>query len=195
MSQSYGRLVFILLGVGVAVFACWKIAQRVDAFLYPWANERSGLPTLTGAWMGYAKTPAGSPLGVLLELHRRRPEQGSECGGCDTLLGRAVTCDDKGVQLNYRVSGKPADRRATRFSLGAAPVDPARADEMELAGIRGTWRTNDLVLEIELREPHRVSASGADSEDGRRSIRLAMKRAAVEAFRARCEGISQGMPR
>lgn len=185
MSQSYGRIAFLLLGVGIAVYACWKIAQRVDAFLYPWADERSGRPTLTGAWVGQFKT-AGMPLGIKLELHRWRPPRGSQCSPCDPIEGTAMICDGSGVLWRYDISGKSADRRATRINLIVRPASRSPPDSPPLGGLHGSWHGNELELQAELHAANREPPESA---------LLSMQRDSGAGLRLLCQGIPPGASR
>jgi hypothetical protein len=180
MSHSYGRIVFVLLGVGLAVYLCWKISQRVDAFLYPWANERSGQPVLVGTWVGRLQSP-GRPLGVKLELHRWHASRDSQCSQCDPIEGTAVVCDDSGTLSHYDISGKPADRRATHITLGVKPAANAPRDIPQLDVLRGSWRGDELDLKAELRDPGREPPAIAP---------LPMRREHGGALRLLCQSIS-----
>jgi hypothetical protein len=152
MKQSYGRIVFILLGVGIAVYACWKISQRMDAFLYPWADDRSGHAVLTGEWMGEVTIDRNHRQGVLLDLHRWHPPHSEKCeAGCNTIEGVLTTCDEEGLESNYNVTGRPADRKATRFSLQATPGPNPPIDFAGFEALKGQWKGAELELELQLR--------------------------------------------
>lgn len=152
MRHSYGRIVFILLGVGIAIYACWKISQRVDAFLYPWADERPGRAVLTGAWVGELAIGNDHRQGVLLELHRWHPPRSVKCPtGCNTIEGTLTTCDDEGLESSYIVTGRPADRRAARFSLQASPGPNPPIDFAGFGVLKGQWTGENLELDVQLR--------------------------------------------
>jgi hypothetical protein len=164
MKQSYGRIVFILFGVGVAIYACWKISQRIDAYLYPWADEHSGHAVLTGAWVGELVLDRNHRQAVLLELHRWHPPRSEKCPtGCNTIEGVLTTCDQEGLESNYNVTGRPADRRATHFSLQATPGPNPPIDFAGFDVLKGRWTGVDIELDLQLR-------AGSASPDVHRSI-------------------------
>ena len=184
MRQSYGRLVFILLGVAVAIYACWKISQRIDAFLYPWADERAGGTVLTGAWIGELAIGSDHRQGVLLELHRRLPQRSEKCpAGCNSIEGTLTTCDDEGLESNYIITGRPVDRRATRLSLQASPGPNPPIDFAGFDALKGQWTGETLDLEVQLhaaepsREQHQTthaSPAAAAKMQLRRGTRAAL---------------------
>lgn len=178
MSQSYGRILFVLAGIALAVYFAWKIAQRVDAFFFPWANEKSGRPVLTGAWVGTFTPPEGDTRVMQMELHRWREDRDHPCADCQTIEGVARTCDADATVVAYRVSGAPLDRTAKRIRLRVLQQGDTGSIDNEVIGATGEWQGASLRLTLRIK-------------DAKADTKMEMARASAANWKSECEALAR----
>ncbi|HET6229036.1 MAG TPA: hypothetical protein VFE05_03090 [Longimicrobiaceae bacterium] len=176
-----------------AVFflGAWWVNRQADAWLYAWADEGSGRPTLTGTWVGQMVTGGGQPRALLLELHRWFPENDrSPCPRCPSIEGSALVCDARGAVVPYSAGGDPGNRMATQMQVGVSPSVKPPPDGLELSVVRGAWAGDRLNLEAEFHWRRGTSAisSTADPETNG-WVPLIMRRGGEAEFRALCARI------
>ena len=177
MSHSYGRILFVLAGIALAVYFAWKVAQRMDAFLFPWADEKSGRPVLVGNWVGTV-TDARA---LQAELRRRHEDRNHPCSDCQIIEGVARTCDADGTVVTYRVSGVPLDRAAKRIRLRLSPQGYQGMIDAELVGATGEWDGATLRFSLQTR-------------DEQARIRVEMQREQQGSFQRACELLGASTP-
>ena len=134
------RPLFLLAVAAVAAFAAFELgAWWVDrVWFFQWATAREGRPALSGVWVGQLATGTGRPRGVLVEMGRHIPKRRpTRCDRCGSIRGRALTCDERGAELAYRLIGTPSDRRATRVELSVAPTVDPPPDGLEMSTLIG----------------------------------------------------------
>jgi hypothetical protein len=179
MSQSYGRILFVLAGIALAVYFAWKIAQRIDTFFFPWADEKSGRPLLTGDWLGTFTPPDIDSRVMQIELHRWREDRQHPCTDCQTIEGIARTCDADGAIVTYRVSGVPLDRAAKRIRLRMLSQGYQGLIDHEITGATGQWDGANLRLSLKVK--------GADA-----STKMETVRGGEVSWKRECEVLAHG---
>jgi len=178
MPQSYGRILFVLAGVALAVYFAWKVAQRLDSFFFPWADERSTRTVLVGGWLGtFAPQDAESRV-MQIELHRWREDRNHPCGDCQPIEGVARTCEADGTIVTYRISGVPLDRAAKRIRLRVLPQGYPGLIDHEITGAAGEWSGAQLRLALQLK-----NTTATTSVD--------MSRGDAGSWKMQCEALSR----
>jgi hypothetical protein len=160
MIRSYGRILFVLAGVALAVYFAWKMAKGIDAFFYPWANEKSSHAVLIGGWRGSFAPDRANARAMWIELHRWHEDRAHPCADCQIIEGIARTCEADGTVVNYRVSGVPLDRMAKRIRLRVSPLDSQGMIDHEIETATGEWDGTNLRLTLRLKN----DKSGAKTE-------------------------------
>jgi hypothetical protein len=176
MSQSYGRILFVLAGIALAVYFAWKVAVRIDAFFFPWADEKSARPLLIGGWLGTYAPQDAQPLAMQMELHRWREDREPPCGDCQSIEGLARTCDEDGVATIYRVSGAPLDRAAKHIRLRFRPQAHPGLINHEIVAATGEWAGLTLRLALQVKDVRTTSIAD-------------MKRGNQASWKSQCEAL------
>ncbi|HET9984113.1 MAG TPA: hypothetical protein VFQ38_11020 [Longimicrobiales bacterium] len=111
--------------------------KAVAAALWPWSAAWLGHPTLTGEWVGPYTTGDGRPHAAYLEL---RLAASPDADG--NLKGTARFCSGPAAD-EYRLRGRTADRRASRFTL-----DLGEGPDFIESGTKpvGEWSGETIVL-------------------------------------------------
>jgi hypothetical protein len=179
---------------GIAVCAALVAAPTLigivsDVLFYPWARAD---PPLVDTWVGRLTTGDGHPRGVIMALERARGPQGrGPCARCAKLEGTAATCDERGRELRYRVSGSPEDRQATTLHIGASAAVEPHPDGLQLSSIHGRWNGGDsLDVAAEFYWRRGTSAISSTGDPATNDVPLPMTRGDVEAFRAICRRVA-----
>jgi hypothetical protein len=176
MPQSYGRVLFVLAGIALAVFFAWKVALRIDAFFFPWADEKSTRPLLIGGWLGTFAPQDAEPLVMQMELHRWRVDREHPCADCQPIEGTARICDAGGVAASYRVSGAPLDRAARHIRLRLLPQAHPGFIDHEIVGATGEWTGPTLRIVLHVK-------------DVRTTFMTDMKRGNEAGWKSQCEAL------
>ena len=178
MPQSYGRILFVLAGVALAVYFAWKVAQSFDRFFFPWADERSTRSVLVGGWLGTFAPQDAESRAMQIELHRWREDRNHPCGDCQPIEGVARTCEADGTIVMYRISGVPLDRAAKRIRLRVLPQGYQGLIDHEIIGASGEWNGAQLRLVLQVK-----NAPAAVSVD--------MVRGDAASWKMQCESLSR----
>lgn len=164
------------------------VRDFIDAPFNPWAHSWRGRPTLTGAWVGSADSPAGHSVVLFLDLHRARTGRGnrrySMCRTCPRIEGAARACSGDAVQ-GYEVWGGPDTWGGEQFHLSASP-DGAQPSEPRLRFLRGEWGGDALKITTKLED------GGGGGLDAGAEVRFEMRRGGEADFQAACRKLGAG---
>jgi hypothetical protein len=191
--RGISKALAVLVIGGIAV---WYVGQRLDHWMYPWADTTSGRPVLLGSWVGQLTTGGKRPRVVWMEIvreQRPRATRHRRCRGCDDgIEGTLRTCDERGRIWQYRLSGTPEDRAVTRLQGSTQPIDSPPPDGLSLSSFRGSWDGADA-LNLEVQFYWRKGASAITSSadpDTQGWVPLPLRRNTKAEFTARCKRIA-----
>jgi hypothetical protein len=186
-SFSQGVAAVVLCAALIAAYELLDVGT--DLLFYPWARAD---PPITDTWVGRLTTGDGHPRGVVMTLERARDSDGDRpCAHCSQLEGTAATCDERGRELRYRVSGSPEDRQATRVHLGASSAVDPHPDGLQLSVLHGRWNgadTLDLAAQFYWRRG--ISAVSSTNDPATQDVPLPMTRGDVAGYRALCRRVA-----
>jgi len=189
------RPLFLLAAAAIAAFVAFELGlwwlDRV--WFFQWATAREGRPALSGVWVGQLATGTGRPRGVLVELRRHVPKRRPHrCDRCGSIRGRALTCDERGNERAYRLSGTPSDRRATRVEISAGPAVDPPPDGLEMNTLIGGWDGADVLTLAAGFFWRRGASAITSSDDPDTSVdpTLRMRRGTEADYRAACHRLA-----
>lgn len=109
--------------------------------------------------------------------------------GSDMLF--SDTCDARGRELRYRITGSPEDRHAARIHLGAISVADPHPDGLQLDVIKGRWSGGDtLAMSAGFYWRRGASGIGSTDDPATQDVPLTMTRGTVEGYRALCRRLA-----
>ena|SRR5688572_2794560 len=190
-----GRLILVIIGFAVFVFALDFAGDKLDRRRFPWGYVTPGVSTLAGTWVGPVATKSGEPLAMLIDMklapldyHRRRGQM-FRTRRSTWLIGRVLTCKGPGRPAEFVLDGDPEDQReASRFRLSMHPADSISPDGLAPSHMKGQWGGKDsITLDVSLYMRRGKSAiSGPDYPDTGRDTRVTLTRGTEAEFTALC---------
>ena len=168
-----GCLLAILLVVGVSL-AAWGFEKGMDRFMFPWAFDRGGRPTLTGVWVGTLATGGGERQGMLVELWLKENQNRRGVGARysrnpHVLEGELTTCTPTAREVRYTLDGNVPGRSGERWVVHAKP-DSGSPDGLAPSWIRGEWNRRDSLraeADVHLRRGASAISMGDDPHTSR----------------------------
>ena len=179
-----GRLLRSAFTILLALAAVGTVMTGVFAVLEPWNHSLFLWPTLTGGWFGEFTTPEGRRHLVYLDIRGD-----SENPPID---GAATTCDDRGIEREFSLSGRPGGWRGKTFRLSTGGTGDKDGIGVRLARIDGDWERDTMQVAATLDYFRRVGgASVSSSADPHPEpvVRFTLHRAGPSDFRAACARI------
>lgn len=153
------------------------LAERIDAYRFPWGHAETGKPTLTGTWVGPITTGSGQRLRVLVSMHltpidsgRRRTTRLFRTQRDKWLAGRVLVCPPGGPLKRFTAWGAPDDiRTGSPYHLSLSPADSVPPDGLAPSSVKGRWNggdTMEVALSLYLRQGKSAISSTNDPDTG-----------------------------